>query len=42
MVTIGVGDRLPALTLCDEENRPWRTENQAGRPMVLILHRHLA
>ena len=41
-MTIGVGYRLPDVTLLDQEGQPWRTGDQAGRPLVLILHRHLA
>ena len=37
-----VGDRLPDVTLTDHHGRPWRTGEQLGRPLVLVLHRHLA
>jgi len=41
-VTLVVGDRFPDVTLVDHEGRPWRTADRRGRPLVLILHRHLA
>ena len=37
-----VGDRFPAVQLVDHEGRPWLTAGMRGRPLVLILHRHLA
>ncbi len=37
-----VGDALPDLELVDHQGRPWRTGNMRGRPLVLVLHRHLA
>jgi peroxiredoxin len=39
---IGVGDLLPPVALVDHEGRPWSAEDRRGRPLVLILHRHLA
>lgn len=39
---IGLGDIVPDIALVDHENRPWRFSAQRGRPLVLILHRHLA
>jgi len=41
-VTLQVGDRFPDIELVDHECRPWRTAEMRGRPLVLILHRHLA
>lgn len=41
-MTLQVGDALPDITLIDHARRPWRTVDQGGRPLVLILHRHLA
>ena len=41
-VTIHVGDPLPDIELVDHEGRPWRTVEMRGRPLVLVLHRHLA
>jgi peroxiredoxin len=41
-VTVHVGDLFPDLELVDHEIRPWRTAEMRGRPLVLILHRHLA
>ena len=39
---IGVGDVLPDVTLVDHDGKSWRIDDQRGRPVVLILHRHLA
>ena len=36
------GDRLPDVELIDHEGEPWRPGDAIGRPLVLILHRHLA
>jgi peroxiredoxin len=41
-VTLQVGDAFPAIELVDHQRRPWRTVETRGRPLVLILHRHLA
>jgi peroxiredoxin len=41
-LTIHIGDPLPDIELVDHESRPWRTAEMHGRPLVLILHRHLA
>jgi hypothetical protein len=41
-MTLGVGDPLPDLELVDHEGRRWRTAELRGRPLVLVLHRHLA
>lgn len=37
-----IGDIVPDIALVDHENRSWRFSAQRGRPLVLILHRHLA
>lgn len=39
---IGEGDVVPSVALGDHEGNRWRLEEQRGRPIVLILHRHLA
>lgn len=39
---VRVGDQLPSFHLVDHEGRSWRTDEQLGRPLVLVLHRHLA
>jgi peroxiredoxin len=39
---IGEGDLLPSIALVDHEGNPWSVEQYRGRPIVLILHRHLA
>lgn len=39
---VRVGDVLPVVELVDHEGRAWRTDEQLGRPLVLVLHRHLA
>ncbi len=41
-VTLHVGDPFPDIELVDHEGRPWRTAEMRGRPLVLVLHRHLA
>jgi len=41
-MTLEVGDELPDVELVDDAGRPWRTRDQRGRPLVLVLHRHLA
>ncbi len=41
-MTLHVGDEMPNVTLVDHDLRPWRLSDQAGRPVVLVLHRHLA
>lgn len=40
--TIGVGDGLPDIVLIDADGANWHTAAHRGRPLVLILHRHLA
>jgi hypothetical protein len=43
LLPLRVGDRLPdELTLTDHTELPWRPAERRGRPLVLILHRHLA
>jgi peroxiredoxin len=37
-----VGDPMPDVTLIDHDGRPWNPRGFAGRPVVMILHRHLA
>jgi peroxiredoxin len=39
---IGEGDVLPDVALVDHEGRPWRFSDHRGKPLVLVLHRHLA
>lgn len=39
---IGEGDMVPPVVLVDHEGRRWSFEEHRGRPLVLILHRHLA
>lgn len=41
-VTIRPGDPLPPLEFHDHTGARWRTSDASGRPLVLILHRHLA
>ena len=40
-MTAHVGDILVDVPLLDHELRAWRISEQRGRPVVLILHRHL-
>jgi len=39
---IGEGDLLPDVTLVDHEGALFRFSDHRGRPLVLVLHRHLA
>jgi peroxiredoxin len=41
-VSLAVGGTLPDVELVDHRGEPWRTGDQRGRPLVLVLHRHLA
>ncbi len=36
------GDLVPDVALVDHEGYPWRFSEHRGRPLVVILHRHLA
>ena len=40
-MTLTVGEPFPAVELVDHEGQPWHTAEMRGRPLVLILHRHL-
>ena len=40
-MTAHVGDILGDVPLVDQDLCPWRLSEQRGRPLVLILHRHL-
>ena len=35
-----VGDPAPALTLTTDAGEPWSIADLAGRPVVLVFHRH--
>lgn len=37
-----VGDPAPDVRLVDHTGAPWRLSDHAGRPVVLVFHRHLA
>ena len=39
---LAIGDPLPDVELLDHDGEPWRPAHERGRPLVLILHRHLA
>ncbi len=41
-LTLHVGDKMPNVNLIDHNLHPWRISDQAGRPLVLVMHRHLA
>lgn len=41
MSSLRVGDPFPVVDLIDHDGRPWTTA-APGRPLVLVLHRHLA
>ena len=42
MSGLAVGAPVPDVTLTDDAGGPWRLADQRGRPVVLVLHRHLA
>jgi peroxiredoxin len=39
---VAEGDLLVDVTLVDHDGEDWRPSDHRGRPLVLILHRHLA
>ncbi|MDH4147013.1 MAG: hypothetical protein OEY23_17790 [Acidimicrobiia bacterium] len=39
---LSVGDVVPDVELVDHTGGPWRLSSWRGRPVVLVLHRHLA
>ena len=39
---IGVGDLVPDVDLVDHDGIPFRFSDHRGRPLLLVLHRHLA
>jgi peroxiredoxin len=41
-MTLSIGDPVPEVELLDHHGQPWSTGEMRGRPLVLILHRHLA
>lgn len=41
-VTLQIGDVMPDVNLVDQDLSPWSISGHVGRPLVLILHRHLA
>ncbi len=41
-MTLRIGDPLPDLELVDHTGQAWCTSDHRGRPLVLVLHRHLA
>ena len=41
-MTLRLGDPVPDVDLVDHDGRPWRLSERRGRPVVLVLHRHLA
>ncbi|MEO6123739.1 MAG: hypothetical protein ABIR32_08505 [Ilumatobacteraceae bacterium] len=40
--SLRIGEHFPAVELVDQDGSTWRSVDQFGRPLVLILHRHLA
>ena len=40
--TLRVGDVVPDVVLIDHRGQEWRLADIIGRPVVLVLHRHLA
>ncbi|MGE3449229.1 MAG: hypothetical protein AB7H92_16810 [Microbacteriaceae bacterium] len=41
-MSIGVGAQAPPIDLPAHDGTRWRLADHAGRPVVLIFHRHLA
>jgi peroxiredoxin len=41
-MTARIGQVLPDVSLIDQNGARWRLSDHRGRPVVLILHRHLA
>ncbi|MBW3575863.1 MAG: redoxin domain-containing protein [Actinobacteria bacterium] len=41
-MAVSVGDPAPRIDLPDWRGGRWRLGDHAGRPVVLIFHRHLA
>jgi peroxiredoxin len=41
-MSLSIGDLLPDIELVDADGATWRTADQRGRPIVMVLHRHLA
>ncbi len=37
-----IGDPVPDVDLVDHLGDPWLLSQRRGRPVVLVLHRHLA
>jgi hypothetical protein len=40
-MTLEIGQRLGNISLIDPDGNPWRPADHRGRPLVLVLHRHL-
>jgi peroxiredoxin len=41
-MTLAIGDLVPDVELVDHTGARWRLSTCRGRPVVLLLHRHLA
>ena len=41
-MSLRLGDHVPDFELTDHDGLPWRLSDHVGRPIVMILHRHLA
>ena len=41
-MTLRIGDLVPDVELVDHDGDRWSIAEQRGKPVVLILHRHLA
>jgi peroxiredoxin len=41
-MALRVGDPVPDVDLVDHTGGTWRLSDHRGRPVVLVLHRHLA
>ena len=41
-MAVGVGDLAPAIDLPDHRGGRWCLADHAGRPVLLVFHRHFA
>jgi peroxiredoxin len=41
-MSLSRGDLVPEVEMVDHEGHSWKLSSYRGRPVVLVLHRHLA
>ncbi len=41
-MSLSLGDMVPDVLMVDHDGRSWKLSSYRGRPVVLVLHRHLA